>query len=105
MEEAVTYVTTTLRNPTHTDCHGGRCRAVQTFDRHHIVHQAEGGPTTKENLADICPNEHRNQHDLDDLYDKHKGKPPWSARRKFPRTVQRRAEMRWAALQARKVVE
>ena len=84
--------------PEHTDCHGGHCHYVYIFDRHHIVHQAEGGKSEPDNLVTICPNEHRNQHQLDDAYDRYDGKVPQSLLRGFGRGVRRRARLRWERL-------
>lgn len=88
-----------VRNPSHTDCHGGHCDQVQTFDAHHVVEQSEGGESVAENYALICPNTHRNTHDLYRLYDKLlPGQPlPWGTRRHFPRISRRMAAARQAA--------
>lgn len=91
----------TLRNPPRTDCHGGHCDEVQTFDKHHVIEQSEGGATVPENLAVICPNTHRNTHDLYALYDEYNGLVPRGLLG-YPRIARRMARARWHAKQAGK---
>lgn len=90
-----------IRNPSRTDCHGGHCDQVRTFDGHHVVEQSEGGVTSPENLAIICPNTHRNAHDLYALYDEYNGALPRGLL-DFSRIVRRMAKARWEAKQAGK---
>jgi HNH endonuclease len=37
---------------------------VTSFDVHHVIPQAAGGPDTEENKVVICPTGHRNVHNL-----------------------------------------
>lgn len=43
---------------------------------HHILPQAHGGPTVKENLITVCPNTHNNTHELLDYMLRHNGAMP-----------------------------
>lgn len=89
----------TVRHPARTDCHGGHCTFVHTFDQHHVVERSEGGATVPENLATICPNMHRETGDLYALYDEYNGHVPGGLAVGYPHAAHRMAKARWAAKQ------
>lgn len=91
-----------IRHPSRTDCHGGHCDLVRTFDGHHVVEQSEGGATVPENLAIVCPNTHRNTHDLYAEYDEYNGVLPPGVRDGYSRISRRMAKARWEAKTAGK---
>lgn len=91
-----------VRHPAKTDCHGGHCDQVETFDRHHVVEHSEGGASTPENLVIICPNMHRWTHDLYAMYEEYNGPPPFLVVAHFPRIARRMALARWEAKKASK---
>jgi hypothetical protein len=49
--------------------------AVRVFDGHHVLQKSEGGPDCIENVWLICPNCHRNSHDLYRVWDHNGGLP------------------------------
>lgn len=48
---------------------------MRVFDGHHVFQQSEGGPDCPENVWPICPNCHRNAHDLYRVWDRAGGVP------------------------------
>lgn len=69
--------------------------AELVLDRHHIQPQAWGGPTTDENLADVCPNVHRLSHTLLNRYKGEGTAPGWWYRRRFSTQVRALADLGW----------
>jgi len=39
-----------------------RCGSTKNIEKHHIVHQIDGGSSDKENLEDLCRHCHKYQH-------------------------------------------
>jgi hypothetical protein len=74
--------------------------AVRVFDGHHVLQQSEGGPSCPENVWPICPNCHRNAHDLYRAWDRAGGVPDLAELRGTPlnqRFIVKLATRRWEA--------
>jgi len=64
----------------------------QSLDSHHIWPLGMGGPDTADNLVTVCPNAHRNVHELLRAWVKWDGPPPWEIRSHFGRYTRELAE-------------
>lgn len=53
------------------------------LNRHHIWPKSAGGTDTPENLVWLCPTTHVNVHELERLWFRYEGEPPWEERRRF----------------------
>lgn len=69
--------------------------AVHRLNRHHVIPESWGGPSTYDNLLDICPTTHVNTHMLIDLYKKAMGKPPTDVVSSFSFLERRLAQFAW----------
>jgi 5-methylcytosine-specific restriction endonuclease McrA len=80
-------------------CSVHKHRELVPIDRHHIWPLGEGGPDIEENLVAVCPNGHRQIHDLLRRMKKGKGVVTWLVARRYGKKVRAYAKLGYDRIQ------
>lgn len=75
------------------ECSVHKHREFVPTDRHHVWPLGEGGPDVEENLITVCPNGHREIHDLLRRMMKGNGVVTWLIARRYGKKVRTYAKL------------